>query len=123
MEGPVSFNYTLGGKGAAGTALLHKLEGESIHLDAPQAGTFRSPEQLLNRAQELILAAIASKMQHVLTDCRPRRRRSDWQRPQFSTTTGACSNAPQSRWAGVRTWPGSPRPRRRHAAQFNASSS
>jgi alpha-L-rhamnosidase len=102
--GPQSFNYTLRGEGretwsprfsyygfryvqvegaapgsaaVAGAAVLHRLEGEFVHLDAPRAGRFHCSNDLFNRIHRLIDAAVRSNLQHVLTDC-PHREKLGW---------------------------------------------
>jgi hypothetical protein len=92
--GPSYFTYTLRGEGretwsprfsyygfryvqVEGTATVHSLTGQFLHVDAPRAGTFHCSNGLLNRIHALIDAAIGSNMQHVLTDC-PHREKLGW---------------------------------------------
>jgi hypothetical protein len=102
--GPQAFNYTLRGSGVeswsprfsyygfryvqvegaapessavTGTPVVHNLEGQFIHLDAPRAGQFHTSNDLFNRVHALIDAAIRSNLQHVLTDC-PHREKLGW---------------------------------------------
>ena len=60
-----------------GTAILHELAGQFIHLDAARIGRFSSSNELFNRIHELIDAAVRSNLQHVLTDC-PHREKLGW---------------------------------------------
>jgi len=92
--GPTYFTYTLKGSGVEtwvprftyygfryvqveGAAAVHKLEGQFIYLDIEQAGTFECSSKLINRIHALILAAMKSNLQHVLTDC-PHREKLGW---------------------------------------------
>jgi len=60
-----------------GTAVIHGLHGEFIHVDARRAGHFRCSNELFNRIHRLIDAAVQSNLQHVLTDC-PHREKLGW---------------------------------------------
>jgi alpha-L-rhamnosidase len=92
--GPVYFTYTL--KGGAeetwhprfsyygfryiqleGKAEVLKLEGQFLYSSAPTAGGFSCSNQLFNRIHQLILAAIRSNLQSVVTDC-PHREKLGW---------------------------------------------
>ncbi len=105
--GPVRFQYTLKGEGeetwsprfsyygfryveargarpAGGVEVgeealpeLLELEGLWIHSSADRVGRFESSSETLNRVHELILSAIRSNLQHVLTDC-PHREKLGW---------------------------------------------
>lgn len=102
--GPTYFTYTLNGQGQQtwsprfsytgfryiqvegaapaaeakpGTAALHEVAGEFIHLDAPRTGQFSTSHQLFNRIHNLIDAAVRSNLQHVLSDC-PHREKLGW---------------------------------------------
>jgi len=102
--GPQSFSYTLRGSGVeswsprfsyygfryvqvegaapessavAGTPVVHDLEGQFMHVDAPRAGQFHTSNELFNRIHNLIDSAIRSNLQHVLTDC-PHREKLGW---------------------------------------------
>ena len=104
---PVWFRYTLRGKGEetwaprfsyygfryveargarpAGTAEegevalpeLVAVEGLWTHAAAERVGRFESSDDILNRTHDLILSAIRSNLQHVLTDC-PHREKLGW---------------------------------------------
>lgn len=54
-----------------------KLQGEFLHAALPVAGQFSCSNEQLNRIHDLILAAIRSNMQSVLTDC-PHREKLGW---------------------------------------------
>jgi hypothetical protein len=102
--GPVFFTYTLRGAGregwsprfsyygfryvqvegaapeaepVAGSAVLHRLEGRFIHIDAARTGRFHCSNELFNKIYRLIDAAMQSNLQHVLTDC-PHREKLGW---------------------------------------------
>ena len=102
--GPTYFDYTLRGSGlenwtprftyygfryvqvegaapesahAAGLPVLHALEGQFLYLDVEQTGHFECSNGVINRIHELILAAMKSNLQHVLTDC-PHREKLGW---------------------------------------------
>lgn len=105
--GPVRFSYTLRGAGEevwaprfsyygfryvevrgarpAGSAEsgeealpeLVGLEGLWTHASAERTGRFESSSEVLNRVHDLILSAIRSNLQHVLTDC-PHREKLGW---------------------------------------------
>ncbi len=102
--GPTYFDYTLRGAGveswtprfsyygfryvqvegaapesahAAGVPVLHALEGQFLYLDVEQTGHFECSNGVINRIHELILAAMKSNLQHVLTDC-PHREKLGW---------------------------------------------
>lgn len=92
---PVYFSYTLAGRGKeiwhprfsytgfryiqveAPSDVRVEVEGQFIHTAAPQVGQFACSNELLNRIHELILAAIRSNFQSVLTDC-PHREKLGW---------------------------------------------
>jgi alpha-L-rhamnosidase len=57
-------------------AIAH-VEGHFIHAALPVVGQFSCSNELLNRIHDLILAAILSNMQSVLTDC-PHREKLGW---------------------------------------------
>ncbi|MCC6697652.1 MAG: family 78 glycoside hydrolase catalytic domain [Candidatus Hydrogenedentes bacterium] len=104
--GPVSFSYTLKGEGveewrprfsyygfryvqvegaapadtsapAEGGARVASLTGEFTHADAARVGEFSCSNPVVNRIHHLILAAIRSNFQSVLTDC-PHREKLGW---------------------------------------------
>jgi hypothetical protein len=56
---------------------ITRLEGQFIHAALPVVGQFSCSNELLNRIHDLILAAIRSNMQSVLTDC-PHREKLGW---------------------------------------------
>lgn len=92
---PVSFSYALAGRGvetwqprfsytgfryvqAKGDLdVLRSVEGRLIHCAARTVGTFSCSSDLLNRIHNLILAAIRSNLQSVITDC-PHREKLGW---------------------------------------------
>jgi hypothetical protein len=93
---PVNFTYTLRGDSADETwhprftytgfryvqaegdlGALKDVQGEFLHSSAKQIGTFKCSSDLLNRIHALILNAIKSNLQHVLTDC-PHREKLGW---------------------------------------------
>ena len=99
---PQWFTYTLGGVGiehwhprfsyygfryvqvetspAHGSALLPHilaLEGQAVHTSSPQAGSFSSSDDLLNRIHTLILRAIENNAVSLFTDC-PHREKLGW---------------------------------------------
>ena len=53
------------------------VRGEFLHADAPRTGEFTSSNELLNRIHVLIVQAIRSNLQNVLTDC-PHREKLGW---------------------------------------------
>ena len=61
----------------AGSAVLHRLEGRFIHIDAARTGRFHCSNELFNKIYRLIDAAMQSNLQHVLTDC-PHREKLGW---------------------------------------------
>ncbi len=92
----VSFHYTLRGGPAeqwhprfsyygfryvqveqTGTIAAFHLTGRTLHLAAPQAGTFTSSDDLLNRIHTLIDRAVDSNLFSVITDC-PHREKLGW---------------------------------------------
>lgn len=102
--GPNSFSYTLKGAGreewtprftyygfryvqvegaapeaeaAPGQPVLHRLEGQFVHLDAARTGRFESSSEQFNRIHTLIDFAVRSNLQHSLTDC-PHREKLGW---------------------------------------------
>jgi hypothetical protein len=91
--GPVSFSYTLAGRGVerweprftySGFRYVQieglkplKATGRFVHLDAPRVGSFESSNETLNRIHKLIDAAVRSNLQHSLTDC-PHREKLGW---------------------------------------------
>lgn len=60
-----------------GQPQLTSLKGQFIHSSAEAVGKFTSSDADLNRIHALILAAIRSNLQHVLTDC-PHREKLGW---------------------------------------------
>lgn len=60
-----------------GAPVLHQLEGQFVHLDAPRTGQFSCSNDRFNRVHALIDAAVRSNLQHVLTDC-PHREKLGW---------------------------------------------
>ena len=58
-------------------AALHELTGQFLYLDAEQTGHFECSNERLNRIHALIVAAMKSNLQHVLTDC-PHREKLGW---------------------------------------------
>jgi hypothetical protein len=90
---PVSFSYTCKGGGVEtwrpkfsyhGFRYVQvqgiqptKMEGQFIHSSARVVGNFECSNPLLNQIHELILNAVRSNMQHVLTDC-PHREKLGW---------------------------------------------
>jgi hypothetical protein len=56
---------------------IAKLQGEFLHAALPVVGQFSCSNEQLNRIHDLILAAIRSNMQSVLTDC-PHREKLGW---------------------------------------------
>ncbi len=102
--GPTYFSYTLRGSGTehweprfsyygfryvqvegaappsfhrASLPVLQNLEGKFIYLDVEQTGHFSSSNNTLNQIHALILEALKSNLQHVLTDC-PHREKLGW---------------------------------------------
>jgi hypothetical protein len=93
--GPTYFTYTLKGAGVerwsprfsyygfryvqveAGAAVVRRLEGQFVHLDAARTGSFSCSNERFNRVHGLIDAAVRSNLQHVLTDC-PHREKLGW---------------------------------------------
>ena len=103
--GPTSFSYTLKGEGvetwhprfsyygfryvqvdgavpsghvaSAGKPVVLNLEGQFLHSSARTVGHFECSNVLLNRIHALVLAAIESNLQSVLTDC-PHREKLGW---------------------------------------------
>ena len=93
----VSFSYTLAGngletwsprftyygfryvqvEGAGGAVALVSLQGEFLHADLPQVGSFDCSNPLLVRIHELIRQALLSNTMSVLTDC-PQREKLGW---------------------------------------------
>ena len=104
---PVWFEYTLKGSGLetwtpkfsyTGFRYLQlegvkpeSVEGEFIHADAPVTGQFESSSELLNRIHALILQAIRSNLQHVLSDC-PQREKLGWLEQVHLMGAGLCFN-------------------------------
>jgi hypothetical protein len=104
---PVWFEYTLKGSGLetwtprfayTGFRYLQvegvkpeSVEGEFIHADAPVTGTFESSSDLLNRIHALILQAIRSNLQNVLSDC-PQREKLGWLEQVHLMAAGLCFN-------------------------------
>jgi hypothetical protein len=92
---PQSFSYTARGAGdehwhprftytgfrylqvEGDVAALAGLQVEHVHAALPAVGHFECSNELLNRIHALILAAIRSNMQSVLTDC-PHREKLGW---------------------------------------------
>jgi alpha-L-rhamnosidase len=92
---PVWFSYTASGSGEetwhprfsytgfryvqleGDIAAVANLEAHFIHASLPVVGQFSCSNELLNRIHDLILAAILSNMQSVLTDC-PHREKLGW---------------------------------------------
>ncbi|MCC7496249.1 MAG: family 78 glycoside hydrolase catalytic domain [Bryobacterales bacterium] len=62
---------------APASVTVRSLTGEFIHAAAPVVGEFSCSSTLFNRIHQLILAAIRSNMQSVLTDC-PHREKLGW---------------------------------------------
>ena len=58
-------------------AAIANIQGAFIHADLPVVGQFSCSNEQLNRIHDLILAAIRSNMQSVLTDC-PHREKLGW---------------------------------------------
>jgi len=56
---------------------IRSVAGEFVHSSAPVTGEFSCSKDLFNRIHRLILAAIESNMQSVLTDC-PHREKLGW---------------------------------------------
>jgi alpha-L-rhamnosidase len=56
---------------------IQNLQGEFIYSSAKQVGHFKCSSDLLNRIHELILSAIRSNLQSVITDC-PHREKLGW---------------------------------------------
>lgn len=104
--GPTSFSYTLKGEGvetwhprfsyygfryvqvegavprdhastAAAQPVVFDLKGQFLHSSARTVGHFECSNPLLNRIHALVLAAIESNLQSVLTDC-PHREKLGW---------------------------------------------
>jgi len=104
---PVWFEYTLKGSGVetwtpsfayTGFRYLRvegvkpvAVEGEFLHADAPVSGKFESSSDLLNRIHALILQAIRSNLQNVLTDC-PQREKLGWLEQVHLMAAGLCFN-------------------------------
>ena len=104
---PVWFEYTLKGSGLetwtpkfayTGFRYLEVqgakpelVEGEFLHADAATTGTFESSSELLNRIHALILQAIRSNLQHVLSDC-PQREKLGWLEQVHLMGAGLCFN-------------------------------
>jgi hypothetical protein len=61
----------------ANLPVLLNLEGKFIYLDVKQTGRFSSSNNTLNQIHALILEALKSNLQHVLTDC-PQREKLGW---------------------------------------------
>jgi alpha-L-rhamnosidase len=57
--------------------LINRLTGQFIYASAENVGKFSSSDADLNRIHQLILAAIRSNLQNVLTDC-PQREKLGW---------------------------------------------
>ena len=112
---PVSFSFTARGDGeeswhprfsytgfryvqAEGdVAALTRLEGQFIHAACPVVGSFSCSNELLNRIHDLILAAIRSNMQSVLTDC-PQREKLGWLEQAHLMGPSIMCNFDVSRW-------------------------
>jgi alpha-L-rhamnosidase len=62
---------------AAGEPALISLQGEFLHADLPQVGSFDCANSLLVRIHELITQALWSNTMSVLTDC-PQREKLGW---------------------------------------------
>lgn len=62
---------------APASVTVEAVTGEFVHAAAPVAGEFSCSKPLFNRIHALILAAIRSNMQSVLTDC-PHREKLGW---------------------------------------------
>ena len=62
---------------AADKVILHDLHGQFLHADAERVGDFTCSNSLINRIHRLILSAIRSNLQSVLTDC-PHREKLGW---------------------------------------------
>ncbi|MCL4852475.1 MAG: family 78 glycoside hydrolase catalytic domain, partial [Bryobacteraceae bacterium] len=90
----ISFSYTLKGAGVeewhprfsytgfryvqvTGDADVLSLEGDFVYSSAPRVGEFRSSNELFNRIDRLVDAAVRSNLQAVLTDC-PHREKLGW---------------------------------------------
>ena len=58
-------------------AAIEQVEGQFMHAALPVVGQFSCSNEQLNRIHDLILAAIRSNMQSVLTDC-PHREKLGW---------------------------------------------
>ncbi len=65
------------GGGGADKPEIVELSGEFTHSSAAVAGNFECSNPLVNRVHELILTAIRSNLQSVLTDC-PHREKLGW---------------------------------------------
>ncbi|MGO9241237.1 MAG: family 78 glycoside hydrolase catalytic domain [Bryobacteraceae bacterium] len=68
-----------------------EIRGEFLHADAPRTGEFTSSSDLLNRIHELIIQAIRSNLQNVLTDC-PHREKLGWLEQVHLMAAGLCYN-------------------------------
>ena len=64
-------------KHRSNTPAIRKLEGQFVYLDTKQTGRFSSSNELLNRIHSLIVAAMKSNLEHVITDC-PHREKLGW---------------------------------------------
>jgi hypothetical protein len=104
---PVWFEYTLQGGGPEAWAPRFAytgfryvqvegvkpdgIRGEFLHADAPRTGEFTSSSDLLNRIHALIIQAIRSNLQNVLTDC-PHREKLGWLEQVHLMAAGLCYN-------------------------------
>jgi hypothetical protein len=104
---PVWFEYTLKGSGPeswaprfAYTGFRYvqvegvkpdEIRGEFLHADAARSGEFSSSNELLNRIHELVVQAIRSNLQNVLSDC-PHREKLGWLEQVHLMAAGLCYN-------------------------------
>ena len=66
-------------------------QGQFLHATAARTGQFTSSSDLLNRIHELIVQAIRSNLQNVLTDC-PHREKLGWLEQAHLMAAGLCYN-------------------------------
>jgi alpha-L-rhamnosidase len=77
VEGAAPARGEAGGAGSPARPKVQDLRGEFTHAAAERVGEFRSSDPDLGRIHDLIVAAIRSNLQSVLTDC-PHREKLGW---------------------------------------------
>jgi hypothetical protein len=73
LEGAVPATFARPGD----PVIVHDVQGQFFHADAERVGDFSCTNPLINKIHQLILSAIRSNLQSVLTDC-PHREKLGW---------------------------------------------